>query len=98
PVDQLQVIVAILEALFGRRPLHQVGRLLSESAFSVVRIHRQTGRWQGASIASVRSQEPCSDAAEVSVRLVLGNRSLACAMRLDRIGRRWLCSDVQLAG
>lgn len=98
PADQLQVVVAILEALFGHRPLHQVGRLLSEPAFGVVRLHRQTGRWQGGTIASVKSQEPRSGAAEVSVRLILGGRSLACAMRLDHIGRRWLCSDIQLAG
>lgn len=98
PSDQLQVIVAVLETLFGRRPLHQVGRLLNDHAFAVLQLQRQSGRWNGASIASVRTQEPHRSAAEVSVRLVLDGRSLACAMRLDRTGGKWQCSDIQLPG
>ena len=98
PPDQLQIIVAVLETLFGHRPLHQIGRLLSDHAFGVVQLQRQSGRWRGASIASVRSQEPRRDAAEVSVRLVFDGRSRACAMRLDRVGGKWQCSDIQLLG
>lgn len=96
PLEQIRLIVAVLEALFGRRALHQVGPLLTKPAFAILSYHLHSGSWHGGRIGSIRTQQPHPDAVEASVRIQLGVRSLAAALRLDRVARRWQCTDIQL--
>jgi hypothetical protein len=100
--------VAVLQALHGQRPVQQLERWLDSDVlgavgFAVRSRARDAGRGEHevraapqAAVRSVRVQCPTSRAAEVSVHLHLGRRSLAMALRLEAYGDRWLCTALEL--
>ena len=97
PPEGVQLIVAVIEGMAGRRALHQVGQWLSDVAFGVVTKAQLSGRWRAGRIGSIRTQMPRPGAVEAAVRVLVEGRSTACAIRLDQRGKRWVCTDVRIA-
>lgn len=97
-----RLLVAILEAMSGRRTVHQLAAHLSQGVYSglvsdVARPDRARA-WRGRmTIRSVRVSEPADGVAELSavVRTPEG-RSRAVAARLEGLDGRWRCVRLQL--
>lgn len=99
---------ALVEVLYGRRPVGQLTRWVSDEVRSelVFRTRHPAARASirvGASdsdrttvVRSVRVQHPQAATAEVAISFALGGRWHAMALRLDALGGRWLCTALQL--
>ena len=97
PRQVAALATAVIESLFGRRPLHHLRQYLSRHAFEQLVGGRESGRFTKSQIASWRWQMPTPTSAEVSIRISLGNRWLVCVMRLDLL-TKWHCSDFRVLG
>lgn len=97
PPDCIRLVVAVVEAITGRRALHQIGHWLNDVTFALMTKESQNGRWRSGQIGSIRAQMPHSGAVEAAVRVLIEDRSTACAIRLDQRGKRWVCTDIKLA-
>jgi hypothetical protein len=96
-----RLLVAITEAMSGRRTLHQLAAHLSQSVYSgLVSDLGRTDRaraWRGqVTIRSVRVSEPADGVAELSAVVRTGNRYRAVAARLEGLDGRWRCVRLQL--
>lgn len=98
--------MAVIEALSGDRPVIQLERWMTPTAFddmaelaavmnlcsdSVARAQTERPR-----LLSVHVSEPADDVAEVSGHVRQGQRSRAVALRLERHVDGWLCTAVQV--
>lgn len=96
----------IVEVVHGRRPASQLARWSEEAVLATVvlrarqlrapasgRPRRRIERTGGASLGSVRVQQPCAEAVEASA-VIRGPRCSALAFRLEARGERWLCTAV----
>lgn len=96
----------IVEVVHGRRPASQLARWTEEAVLATVLLRarqlrapasgrppRTIERTGGASLASVRIQQPCGEAVEASA-VIRGPRCSALAFRLEARGERWLCTAV----
>lgn len=97
PPQALGLALATMEGLLGRRSLHQLRPWLSHAAFLQLVSHVEAGTFGRSALGRLRMQMPTAQAVEASARISLGNRWLACTVRLDR-AERWLCSDVTVVG
>lgn len=94
------IVVALVEVLQGRRSSEQLVRWVDEEPLAeLVRQARAQRRRPPTRLCSVRAQPvlPASgrvQAAEVSVRLADDQRSRALAVRIERRGDRWMCSEL----
>ncbi|UYM04051.1 Rv3235 family protein [Solicola gregarius] len=97
-----RIVQALVEIIDGARPASQMLRLATESVYGdlVDRLESLGGASaHGAPagplstrVASVHVEQPADACAEISARIVQGNRSRALALRLDRVDGRWMCS------
>ncbi len=91
------MLIAVLEAITGRRTTRQViDAKASASLAKITRIAHE-GKLKTTQVVSITAQMPSPTALEASVRLVVGNHSIPCAIRLDSIANRWVCTDIQIA-
>jgi Family of unknown function (DUF6459) len=102
-----RLAVAVGEALAGARPADHLAKTFSETAFDAVlaavparklAVRRVAGSHPRPRIKvrSVRSFEPADGAAEVSAHVHVGDRGRAVALRLEGVGGRWICTQVQV--
>lgn len=96
-LEAVQLAVAVVEAMMGRRPLHHLRHHLAPEAFAQLTIARHSGRFTRSTLAGVRCQMPTRAAAEVSVRVSLASRWVACVLRLDREAS-WRCTQFIVLG
>lgn len=98
-----RLLVALVESAGGRRPLNQLGSLLS---FAVTRglateferaATARAPHWlRRATVSSVRASEPAAGVAELCAVLDTGTRVRAIALRCEDRGGRWVCTRIQL--
>lgn len=93
PPQALGLVLATLEALLGRRSLHQLRPWLSSAAFLTLASHVEAGTFSHSHVGRLRVQMPTPDAIEATARISLGTRWLACVVRLDHRDR-WGCSEL----
>lgn len=87
------LILATLETLAGRRPLHQLRPHLSERAFLELAHRASAGAYRRLRIGALRCQMPTCRAVEASVTLQCGQRWISCVIRLDARRRSWECTE-----
>ena len=97
PPQAIGLALATMEGLLGRRGLHQLRPWLSRAAFLQLISHVEAGTFGHSHLGRLRLQMPTPTAVEATARISLGQRWLACALRLDRT-HRWSCSDVAVLG
>jgi len=96
------LVMAVVLALLGQRPVAQLNRWLADDVLSAVarqfRQHRATAprRVVPVGLYSVRAQHPQPEVAEVAARVRVGRSSAAVALRLEALGDRWLCTALEL--
>lgn len=86
------LIQGLVEALMGRRPLHQLRPWLGPTAFETLSDRVDSGRYRRLRPGRIRSQMPSPDSVEACVGLVMGGRSLTCTIRLDLGRGGWRCT------
>ena len=95
-----RLLVAILEAMAGRRSPHQLAQHLSHGVFIALLadLDRPARRaWaQPAVVRSVRVCEPADGVAELSAVVQAGARFRAIAARLEGLDGRWRCVRLQI--
>lgn len=97
PPRAVGLVIGVLEALVGKRPLHQIRPHLSPDAFRAVVDYHDSGLLGGSALGRIRVQRPAAGAVEASVLVHVGVRWLACSLRLE--GRdAWHCCHVHLLG
>ena len=94
PPSAIRLIHVLLEAMSGRRALHQVRPLLSPRPFTRLAAYADTGLFKRMRIGPVRSQMPSERAVEATVSLLFAARPVSCAIRLDLQHDRWACTDL----
>ena len=97
PPQAVGLALATLEAVLGRRGLHQVRPWLSTSAFRQLVAHVDSGRFERSVLGGLRLQMPTPSAVEASARILVDERWLACTLRLDH-EETWQCSDFMVLG
>jgi hypothetical protein len=95
-----RLITLTLEAMAGRRPLHQVRPMTSPGVFAALSAGRRP-RWCGASVSPllvgrVHVSEPVDGVAEISAVARRDGRAHAVAARLEGIDGRWRCTALQI--
>ncbi|AQP44310.1 Rv3235 family protein [Tessaracoccus flavus] len=88
------LIHAVVEALMGRRPLHQVRPCMAPGAFSYLSSRVDSGRYRRVRIGRARAQMPSSGAVEASVQVELAGRWVTCVLRLDAVAEKWRCTEL----
>lgn len=98
-----RLLVGIIEAAGGRRPVNQLTTLLSPAVAHGLRSELEhAGRlnkphWtHRAVVRSVRSSEPADQVAELCATVRVGERVRAVAMRLEVRHSRWCCTKLVL--
>jgi hypothetical protein len=93
---------AVLQAMLAQRPISQLTRWLADDVLTAVSLHQRQRRAERGrravpvTLRSVRVQHPQPEAAEVCAQLVVGQRRVPMAMRLEALGERWLCTALEL--
>ncbi|MDF1488445.1 Rv3235 family protein [Tessaracoccus caeni] len=91
------LVRALFESMTGRRPLHQLRRLVAGPAFARLAQHAASGAFRTARLAGIRFQMPTPTAVEAVVRLAAASRWLVCVIRLD-LRDSWGCTDFAVLG
>lgn len=98
-----RLLIGLIEAAGGRRPLHQVAGLLSPSIAQGLGADLERAAQAGtrhwlhrASLRSIRASEPADGVAELSATIEVGPRVRAVALRLEDHRGRWRCTRLQL--
>lgn len=98
-----RLLIGIIEAAGGRRPLPQLSALLSPSVAlglgaDLERANQlRTPHWtHTATVRTVHASSPSDGVAELSATLQAGRRVRAVALRLEARGGRWRCTKLQL--
>ena len=95
PPQAVGLAIATLEALLGRRGLHQLRPWLSRCAFLQLAALVDSGIFDRSVLGRLRTQMPTAFAVEATARISLDTRWLACTVRLDR-AEHWQCSDLRV--
>lgn len=96
------LVVAVIQALLGQRPIAQLNRWLAEDVLSAVgrqqRLRRSGPVQKVVRVAlhSVRVQHPQAEVAEVSAHVSVGTQGMPLALRLEALGNRWVCTALEL--
>ena len=93
-----RLVRIMLEALTGRRALHQVRERMQTPALLQLTTYVDTGRLARAVPGRIRLQMPSARAVEAVTLLRVGPRWLVCTLRLDRGESRWQCSSIDVLG
>jgi hypothetical protein len=95
-----RLLVAMLEARAGQRPMRQLANHFSPSVHAGLMAESGQSRWSGdrgpAVVRSVHVCEPADGVAEVSAVIQSGARYRAIAARLEGLDGRWCCVRLQL--
>jgi hypothetical protein len=98
-----RLLVGILEAASGKRPLQQLAGLMSPSVALGLRADLERSgdlrrpHWtQAASVRSTRATEPREGVAEVCATVQHGPRVRAVALRAEAHQGRWRCTRLQI--
>jgi hypothetical protein len=96
-----RLLVAVFEALSGRRPLPQLGRFLSPGVYTGLATDLDRARpdsvWSKPTVMrSIRVCEPADGVAELAAVVQTGPRYRAVAVRLEGLDGRWRCVRLQL--
>ncbi len=97
PAQAVGLALATLEALLGRRSLHQLRPRLSRAAFLQLVGHVDSGIFDRSVLGRLRTQMPTPIAVEATARISVNARWLAVTVRLDR-AEHWQCSDLTVLG
>jgi hypothetical protein len=95
------LVQGLLEVLAGVRPVSQLQRTTTPELFAELEalVHgrpRTTGtRPSTGAVRSLHVQERPEGVAEVCATVQRGRRAAAIALRLEGIGERWCCTDVE---
>jgi hypothetical protein len=94
------VVTTTLEAMAGRRPLGQIGPLVTPGVFAAL-AGRRRPRWCAEgnapiAVGPVHVCEPVDGVAEISAVVRRAGRAHAVAARLEGIDGRWRCTAVQI--
>ncbi|MCU1659603.1 MAG: uncharacterized protein JWO57_4259 [Pseudonocardiales bacterium] len=94
-----RLLVGIIEAAAGKRPLQQLAALLNPPVarglvadFERAAKSRRPHWIHAATVRSVRASEPADGVAEVCATVRVGPRVRAVAMRLEASEGRWRCT------
>lgn len=98
PPKALGITVAVLEALAGRRPLHQIRTRMTRAAFESLVGLLDTGRFQSVGPGRITAQMPTTGAVEATASINVAGRWLVCVLRLDHSPCGWECSDFAVVG
>lgn len=84
---------ALLDAVGGRRPVTQLTRWVDDEVYADLTLRARLHQRRPVTLAlrSYRVQRVADDAVEVSARVQTGPRYTAVALRLERLGTRWVC-------
>jgi hypothetical protein len=89
---------ALAEVLAGRRPSESVADRLTERAYrDLVRAGQMIRTERLPFVGSPHIKEPRDGAVEMCVLVHCGERSHVLAVRLERHGLQWLCTDIETA-
>lgn len=88
---------AVLDALQGRRALHQIRPHLSSRAFQQLVSYSDAVSFRVSEAGPLHVQHPAPDSLEASGTIRIRDRWLACTIRMDRQDD-WLCSDLRVVG
>jgi hypothetical protein len=98
-----RLLIGIVETAGGRRPLHQLGALLSPGVATGLGADFERAAQNGpphwissATVRTVRSSEPVDGVAELSATVRSGARVRAIALRLEVRHGRWCCTRLLL--
>ena len=98
PEAGLGLVMACLDALRGRRALHQIRPHMARPAFERL-IQHAAAPLASAAVGRIRVQMPHAGAIEASTLVECANTWLACTMRLDgHEASGWTCTDFRLIG
>ena len=95
------LVQGLLEVLAGVRPVAQLQRTTTPELFAELEalVHarpRTTGaRPSTGAVRSLHVQERPEGVAEVCATVQRGRRAAAIALRLEGVGERWCCTDVE---
>lgn len=90
--------MAVLEALAGRRPLHQIRQRMTRGAFESLVGLLDTGRFKSVDPGRISAQMPCAGAVEATASISVAGHWLACVARLDHGPFGWACSEFAVVG
>lgn len=96
PAAAVRLIHILLEAMAGRRALHQVRPLLHDGTFIRLAAYTDSGLFRRMRIGPIRTQMPTERAVEATVSLLFAGRPVSCAIRLDLRRARWVCTDLMV--
>ncbi|GAA4905709.1 hypothetical protein GCM10025789_26310 [Tessaracoccus lubricantis] len=96
PPQALRLVHVLLEAMSGRRALHQVRPLLAPTPFTRLAGYADGGTFRRLAIGQVRTQMPTPHAVEATVTLRCGPRIVSCVIRLDVRRGRWMCTELMV--
>ncbi|MFI6320395.1 Rv3235 family protein [Nonomuraea sp. NPDC050556] len=89
---------ALAEVLAGRRPPESVADRLTEQAYrELLRAGRMIDAKRGPFAGLPHVKEPRDGAIEMCLLIHCGERSHVLALRLERRGVQWLCTDFETA-
>lgn len=98
-----RLVIGLIETAAGRRPLNQLGALLSPSVGRGISADFERAAGTGkphwlhrATVRSVRACEPADGVAELCATVQVGPRVRAMAVRLEEHHGRWRCTRLQL--
>jgi hypothetical protein len=98
-----RLLIGLIEAAGGRRPLHQLATLLSPSVSRGLGADFERAASEGthhwlhrAGLRSLRVSEPADGVAELCATVDNGARVRALALRLEAHHGRWCCTRLQL--
>lgn len=98
PPVALGIAMATLEAMAGRRPLHQIRSRMSRRAFEALVALHSSGRFRSPGFGRLTAQQPSPSAVEATASIHVGGRWLACVVRLDKGTTGWNCSHFAVLG
>ncbi|HEY5822195.1 MAG TPA: Rv3235 family protein [Propionibacteriaceae bacterium] len=94
--------LALVETLHAQRPIAQLNRWVGDQVLSAIYVHQRRRRADPGRptspprLRSVRIQHPHPEVAEVSAHVMVLGKSMALAFRLEGMGDRWLCTELEL--
>lgn len=98
-----RLLIGIIEAAGGKRPLQQLAALLSPSVASGLSAdlgradHNPRRHWtHAAQVRHVYASQPAEGVAELTATVQAGRRVRAIALRLEEHHGRWRCTRLQL--
>ncbi len=94
PQQAANLTTAVLEALMGRRPLHQLRPYLTADAFRVLSLHVDRATLRRGRVIRLRAQMPTRRAVEASATVEVEGRAVSCVFRLDVGNAAWRCTHL----